>query len=82
MKLILGAFCATVLASPLAFASDCSDKEKCDKKKDESTLVENCEKDCDTKKCDKKKDEGTIAGNCEKCKDGEKKEKKQEGTLV
>lgn len=92
MKLLLTAFCAAMITSPFAFADKC-EKGKCDKEKQESTLVAEAGK-CD--KCKKgddadKKEEGTLvaeAAKCEKCKDGKKCEKckkageKEEGTLA
>lgn len=83
MKLLLTAFCATMITAPLAFADKC-DKKKCDKEKEESTLiVEKCKK-----KCDKEEEESTLLAHCGKCKKGDKKEEKkeeekeEEGTLA
>ena len=73
MKLLISAFCATIIASPLSFADKC--KKKCDGEKDEATLLaDKCKK-----KCDGEKDEATLlAGKCKKKCDGEK----DEATLV
>ena len=97
MKLLLTAFCAAMFTSPLAFADKC-EKSKCDKDKDESTLVAEAGK-CDKGKCDKDKDESTLVtvsttadqlAHCGKCGKGEKHEKgekkeeaeKEKGTLI
>ncbi len=55
MKLLISAFCATIIASPLSFA-DCG-KCKGDKEKKEGTslLADKCKK-----KCDGEKDEATL----------------------
>jgi hypothetical protein len=100
MKLLLTTFCAALFISPLAFAEGEGKKcdKKCDKDKQEETLITEAgeKKKCD-KKCDKEKEaekEATLAhcGKCEKCKDckdGEKCEKckkhaeeKKAGTLM
>jgi hypothetical protein len=98
MKLLLTAFCAAMITAPLAIAGDKCEKKKCDKEKEESTLVaEKCKKKCDKeeeestlvaekckKKCDKEEEESTLA-HCGKCKKGdkhEKEEEKKEGTLA
>jgi hypothetical protein len=93
MKLLLTAFCAAMITSPLAFAGDKCEKKKCDKEKEEATLIVG--KDCDKKKCDKDKDkeEATLLAHCGKCGKecaGEEKcekckkraEEKKEGTLM
>ena len=90
MKLLLTAFCAAMITSPLAFAGDKCEKKKCDKEKEEATLIVG--KECDKKKkCDKDKEEATLLAHCGKCGDCKKKdcekckkakEKKEEGTLM
>jgi hypothetical protein len=63
MKLLLTAFCAAMITTPFAFAEGKCDKKKCDKDKEESTLVaEKCKK-----KCDEEKEESTLVAD--KCKD-------------
>jgi hypothetical protein len=87
MKLFITALCASMLVIPMSYADEC-EKGKCDKEKQEGTLLADCgkcedkkDKDCD-KECDKEKKEGAFASNCDKCKkDGEKEEKK-EGTFA
>ena len=71
MKLLLTAFCAAMITSPLAFAGDKCEKKKCDKDKEEATLLAHCGK------CGKE-----CAGEekCEKCK--KRAEEKKEGTLM
>ena len=94
MKLIATAFCAALLSSSYAFAEKC-EKGKCDKEKEESTLVD-CKKCKDKEKeeeettlagkckkdgeCDKEKEEATLAGKCKK--DGECDKEKEEATLA
>ena len=75
MKLLLSAFCATIIASPLAFA-DCGKCKGDKEKKEETTLIAGkCKK-----KCDGEKDEATLlAGKCKKECD---KEEKDEATLL
>lgn len=82
MKLLLTAFCAALITSPLAFAEGKCDKGKCDKEKEESTLVAEGGK-CDKGKCDKEKEKeestlvaastaGDQLAHCGKCGKGEK----------
>jgi hypothetical protein len=92
MKLFITALCASMLVIPMSYASDC-EKGKCDKEKEEGTLLSDCgkcedkkDKDCEKKECDK--EEGTLLADCGKCedkkdKDCEKKEcDKEEGTML
>jgi hypothetical protein len=89
MKLFITALCASMLVIPMSYADDC-EKGKCDKEKQEGTLLSDCgkcedkkDKDCEKKECDEDKKEGALAGNCGKCKkDGDSEEKKEEGTLI
>ena len=77
MKLLLTAFCAAMITSPLAFAEKC-EKGKCDKDKEESTMVAPCDK-CDKHKKDEKKEDALLAEKCDK----EKCDKdKEESTLL
>jgi hypothetical protein len=95
MKLLLTAFCAAMITTPFAFAEGKCDKKKCDKDKEESTLVaEKCKKKCDEdkeestlvaekckKKCDEEKEESTLlADKCKKKCD--KEESEEESTLA
>ena len=80
MKLFITALCASMLVIPMSFADEC-EKGKCDKEKQEGTLLSDCgkcedKKDCDKecekdceKKCDKEKKEGTLLSDCGKCED-------------
>ena len=55
-----------MITSPLAFAGDKCEKKKCDKEKEEATMLAG--KDCDKKKkCDKEKEEATMIAHCGKC---------------
>ena len=75
MKLMLSAFCATLIVAPLSYGEGC-EKGKCDKEKQEETVAD-CGK---CKKDDEKKEEGALlAGKCEKDGDCDKEE---EGTLA
>ena len=81
MKLLLTAFCAAMITSPLAFAGDKCEKSKCDKAKEEATLAAvPCDK-CEKHNKKEKKEEGTlIAGkDCDKKKCDKDKE---EATLL
>lgn len=89
MKLIITALCASMLVIPMSYADEC-EKGKCDKEKQEGTLLtdcgkckdkKKCDKDCDKdcekdceKKCDKEKKEGTLLTHCGKCKDKKDKD--------
>lgn len=89
MKLFITALCASMLVIPMSYADDC-EKGKCDKEKEDGTLLSDCgkcedkkDKDCEKKECDKEKEEGTMLAEGGKC--GDKKEcdkEKEEGTLV
>jgi hypothetical protein len=96
MKLFITTLCASMLVIPMSYADDC-EKGKCDKEKQEGTLLSDCgkcedkkDKDCEKKECDKEKQEGTMltdSGECDKKeKDCEKKEcdkdKNDEGTMA
>jgi hypothetical protein len=81
-----------MITSPLAFAGDKCEKSKCDKEKEESTLVAEGKCDKSKSKCDKEKEEATLLAHCGKCGDCKKKdcekckkhaeEKKEEGALL
>lgn len=82
MKLLLTAFCAVMITSPLAFAGDKCEKKKCDKEKDEATMLacDKCSKHNKKKKEEKK--EGTLLAG-KKCDKKKKCDKdKEEATLA
>jgi len=88
MKLFLSALCATIIASPLAFADGCGKCKGDNKEKKEDTVLAACGKcDCGKSKdekctdCKCSKETEILAGKCKK--DGDcDKEKEEEGTLL
>ena len=78
MKLLFSALCASFMIAPASFAEDCQ-KSKCDKEKNEETLLVECSK-CKKDGNKEEKAEGALAGKCEKKKKCEGEE--AEGTLA